>query len=216
MHGCFASVSLAEVAPRSVCERRFRHSKFDKRSPPWFRVVCFECRKLGLGRSGVQRVRVARLRARDRAWKYQCFGRSLKLVRQGASDEVARLRREQPRAKRGLLRQVIVPVTPKPKGDAPRAKPSVAAPPRTVGRRRCGYCLRFVVSLALVLSSRRQLAAEGAFAPLPSYRTPAYLAVQGKGCALAAKSLGHRLRFRSCLQEVSHGFSCFSDGHKSR
>ena len=102
---CFCFVSRSSTTKR--VRAKIRHSKFDKRSPPWFRVVCFECRKLGLGRSGVQRVRVARLRARDRAWKCQCFGRSLKLVRQGASDEVARLRREQPRAKRGLLRQVI-------------------------------------------------------------------------------------------------------------
>ena len=68
------------------------------------------------------------------------------------------------------------------------------------------------MSLALVLSSRRQLAAEGAFAPLPSYRTPAYLAVQGKGCALAANPLGidcdSEVAFRKCRM----GFHAFLMG----
>ena len=55
-----------------------RQSKFTTRSPPWFRVVCSECLKVGLGKSGVQRVQAARLRARDRARRHQARALSLR------------------------------------------------------------------------------------------------------------------------------------------
>ena len=65
------------------------------------------------------------------------------------------------------------------------------------------------MGLALVLSSRRQLAAEGAFTPLQSRRSSECLAVQGKGCVLAANPLGRgcdaEVFFRKCRMG-SHAF----------
>ena len=209
------SLFFRQVKQSKKMPTRGKKFKPKLQSQPPFRCLCYESRKLGLGEGRVQRVKVARVKAREKAWKATCFRQSLHLSRQGASEKVLRLWRTQPRSRPQGRSRVVAPAAAavQAPSSSVQSRPQQCPQPtvhRSVKRRRpprLALVLRCLVAIDLVLRCRDHLVLNLAFV-VQQRRKISEVAAQSCDCQLGPQP-------HNC-QQGQNGDVCLLVGVQSR